>query len=389
MTNDASDRLAAMVDPATTAVLTMEMQRWAALCILQLLLIGLFVVAALVISRRPGVGGALLLVLHTGSQLFFLQAARDTDIASFYNEPPAAVTALSNDEATGWTVHGRVGNRFGPPPRGPFTPPDARTLWDERLRFNQGFPQAGALQGIAYDLDPTPEGLDAFLSVAFGQAMKQLRDEDRLRLLATTGVDRLVLDRPLDPAAAGFVVESHRVPGTPGPRTPGSLWIHRLPAASPVSVAGNLQYVGDINAALEALIDPASIPSNLAVLPGEGANQRVTPSALQVHDQRTESLTVEVDGEGGVLLWQRADLPIYRATIDGDPVEILPGNIHRIAVPLPPGHHTVRIWVDRRPLHAAIIAALAGIVLLGFGVRRASNTMGTNAGPSAQLPGRP
>ncbi len=360
------DAVARFTDNALRgSLLGVELERWAALCFLQLVLLGLMAGAVWFSGRRLALGGALLLALHVGSQLFFLQPARDTDAMSFYNEPSPAVTALASDEHPGWTVHGRVGNLFGSPPpaRGPAAL-DARTLWDERLRFGQGFPQAGALAGIPYDLDPTPEGLDAFLSVAFGQALKQQRDGERLRLLAATGVDTLILDRPLDPVAldpgAGALVErTQQVPGTPRP-----LWIHRLHAAPPVSVASDVRYVGDVNAALEALTDPTSDPASLAVLPGDAPNRQITPSALRVVEQRPESLTVHVEGEGGVLLWQRAHLPIYRATINGESAEIAPGNIHRVAVELPPGRHDVRIWVDRRPLYASIVAVVLGVVLL-------------------------
>ncbi len=349
----------------TGQLLEAELQRWAALCFLQLVLVGMLLVALWASGRNRLIGGMLLLVLHTGSQLFFLQPARDTDATTPYRRAPPPWT-LVDETSAGWTVHGGVANLFGKPPARPATAPDVRTLWDERRRFDQRFPQSGALRGIPYDLDATPEGLDAFLSVAFGQALRQQSDEGRLRLLAATGVDTLLLDRPLDPDAVALTLANERVT-----TNHSMLWAYRLNAAPPVSVASDVRYVANVNRALEELTDPTGNPATMAVLPGSEPDRQVVPSTLHILDEGPESLSVEVDGDGGVLLWQRAHLSIYRASIDGVRAEIVPGNVHRLAVPLPAGRHEVRIWVDHRPLVGSLIAAVIGIVLLLLVARRA------------------
>jgi len=70
---------------------------------------------------------------------------------------------------------------------------------------------------------------------------------------------------------------------------------------------------------------------------------------------------------GGVLVIQRAHLPLYRATIDDRPARITVANLHRLAVELPPGDHRVRITIDRAPFLLSLLGVavgLAGLVLL-------------------------
>ena len=86
-----------------------------------------------------------------------------------------------------------------------------------------------------------------------------------------------------------------------------------------------------------------------------------------------ESVTVEVEAaSAGVLVWQRAYLPLYRATIDGGDAPVVVANAHRIGVELPSGRHVVRIWADRGPTRRSlwlVALGLLGLPLLGWAGR--------------------
>ena len=66
----------------------------------------------------------------------------------------------------------------------------------------------------------------------------------------------------------------------------------------------------------------------------------------------------------GALVIQRAFLPLYRATVDGENAPIVAANVHRLGIELSEGEHTVEVWVDRRPFRVSSGIALIGVVLL-------------------------
>jgi hypothetical protein len=72
----------------------------------------------------------------------------------------------------------------------------------------------------------------------------------------------------------------------------------------------------------------------------------------------------------GALVVQRTFLPLYEATVDGQPAPLVAADLHRMAVELEPGTHEVLIQVDRRPFRASLLLSLAGGLLLGGGVLR-------------------
>jgi hypothetical protein len=86
-----------------------------------------------------------------------------------------------------------------------------------------------------------------------------------------------------------------------------------------------------------------------------------------------ESVTIEVDAAGaGVVVWQRAYLPLYRASIDGRDAPVVVANAHRIGIEVPAGRHVVRIWADRGPTRRSLWLVglgLLGLTLLGWAGR--------------------
>jgi hypothetical protein len=154
--------------------------------------------------------------------------------------------------------------------------------------------------------------------------------------------------------------------------------VYRLPgAAREVELATRLLRSPHLNASLALLTDRRFDPSRMAVLPaGAGATDTVDslPPASQaaaggsvaVVERSAERIAVdaEVPSAGAAVVWSRAWLPLYRATVDGESAPVTIANLDRIAVEVPPGRHRVVIATDRRPL--AISTAFAALALAGI-----------------------
>ena len=82
---------------------------------------------------------------------------------------------------------------------------------------------------------------------------------------------------------------------------------------------------------------------------------------------------------------QRAFLPLYRATVDGEPVPLVAADLHRMAVELEAGSHEVRIWATRGPFYLALLLAVAGVILMAWVSLRMLGT--ASAGESSEPAG--
>lgn len=318
------------------------------------------------LPRRPTLAIPLLLATHAAGQLVLLQPALARDDAALYRTPPPIEASVPSGA---WLVHGRADDLFGPPRfdlRSAF--PDPHPRWAQRLRLHALQPAGGVARGHRYDLDPSPEGLDGFLSVVLARVVPRLGDPDRLRLLASSGVDHLLLDRPLDPEAPARLV-AH----TPAAGTGAFLYALDRPAPA-VFFATTVHPAGDVNTSVDRLRDPAFDPRTMAVIPGEGPSRSGGPGRLDLRADTLERIDAVVDSpDGGVLVVRRAYGPLWRATIDGAAAETLPANVHRLAIEVPAGRHEVRLWVERRPFRfacAAALVALCGLAGLGWREQR-------------------
>jgi hypothetical protein len=222
-------------------------------------------------------------------------------------------------------------------------------------------PFALVRHGYHAELTSSPEGLDAFVTRAATQAVAQLDDPRRLRLLAASGVEYLILSRPLSPAAEGSadLVWRESVAGAP-------LHVYRVvDSVAAVRFAGTVRRAPYLNDALVRLVDPGFDRRVETVIAGQGSISTGSVGEVVSATARAERLTARVEAMGpGALVWQRAPLPIYRAWVDGEPAPIVVADLHRLAVELPAGVHEVEIAVDRRPFVRACIAALLGLAAL-------------------------
>jgi hypothetical protein len=374
-----------------------ERLRWSGLCMLSVAAVCLLIAVVLAARRRPVAGGALLLAVHAAVQLFLLAPAMPTDETAAYRTPPAL---LADVPADAFIAHGSFANLFGPYALTRGTFPAPQTRWIERRAFAELYPFAGPLWGRRYALDVSPEGLDSFYSRLAAAAVERSRDADRVRLLAAWGADLLLLDRPLaTDATAGMHLLATR------PSFGRTLYIYRVDGAAPeVAFATHVIRAPHMNAAVAELVADDFDPRTTVVLPrngdavgGGGVEQedeqppgppaaplaagspRPTPAqgqtpAVTVELAAREHLEATVRSSApGVLVWRRAWLPLYRATVDGATAPTVVANLQRLGVEVPAGEHRVEIWTDRRPLARSALGSLAGLVgllLLAFLPRR-------------------
>jgi hypothetical protein len=355
--------------------------RWAGLCLLGLVMVGICGALLRLAARHPKLAGGLLVAVHVASQLFLLRPLLAQDETAVYERPPALLERLPTDARL---VHGAADGLFGPLDVVPSSYPDGRLLWYQRQTRRQLFPATGRLWGRRYELTRSPEGLDSFLSRATAQTLPGLSDDSRLRLLAASGVDHLLLTRPLgaETADTALLLESQ-------PSEQGELYIYRLvKAPAEVLFTGTVHRAPHLNAALSRILDPKFDPRREVVLPGSGPSVGGAAGRVEVVASTAESLELIIDASGpGALIVHRAHLPIWRAEIDGLPAPIVAANIHRLGLELQPGEHRVRLWVDRRPLWASGLVAVAAViaVLLLLGPLRRS-PVGKIAAPGAHAP---
>jgi hypothetical protein len=347
-------------DAFPSEIARVETVRWAGLCLLTLILIVAYGLIWRLASRRVMVAGGALLAFHLAAQLFLLRPVIAMDVVAPYLEespvlqeiPPQALVA-----------HGKANSLFDPAKVPINEYPDSRPLWLQRQVFHELYPAAGTLWGRRYEFAISPEGLDSYLSRVTVQAFKGLSDAERVRLLAASGVDILLLGRELEPEARDLVELEARHPSVGG-----DILVYRVLRHAPsVEFVGDVRRSPHLNAALGILTDPSFDPRLSVVLPGTGEWTSGPGGSVEIVATGAEHLEVTVDAAGpGVLVIQRAYLPLYRATDDGEETPIRVANMHRMGIELPAGEHAVRLWVDRRPLAAASVLSLLAAVALGW-----------------------
>lgn len=345
---------------------TAERLRLAGACATGLAVAALLALAALpALTRRlsprwRALGPPLLLAFHTGSQLVLLAPLLATDAALPYRLPPPTLEAVP---ATALVVHGDYGGLFGPADLGDGVFPDSRAAWLGRRARYELYPFTGPLFARRYALNPSPEGLDDFYTRVARDAVKQAGDAERLRLLAAWGVDRLLLSRPLAPAAEAGARRLLTLPSFG--RT---LNVYAVGGyLPPATLVGRIHRAADLDGVYRRLTDPAFDPRREAVVEAAaGLEVRDGPAGeVEVVAAGAEGLAARVmSPAGGLLVLARTHLPLYRTWVDGEPVATVRANLQLLAVPVPPGEHRVEVATDRRSLTFG--GALSALGLLGL-----------------------
>ena len=221
--------------------------------------------------------------------------------------------------------------------------------------------------GRRYDFAISAEGLDAFLTRAAAEALRVLPDDRRVRLLAASGVEVLLLGRALELESDDVARLRHRQPGVGG-----EIFVYEIDAAPRAQFLGRVLRAPHLNAALEWITAEDFDPTTTVVLPEGGSSWDGPPGSARVTESGTHRMELEVSSTvPGVLVLQRAFLPIYRARANGRRIPIVAANIHRLGIELPAGDHRVEIWIDRRPLWISTAVALIALVgLITLSLRR-------------------
>ncbi len=345
---------------ADAAFVHSERLRWAALCFLSLVFLGVLALLARLARRRPLGGGALLLAAYAVGQLLILQPLFPSDAVVPYLVPPPALAYLPPQLSV---VNPDFNYLFGPSSLKQGRFPAPRSHWVERRAFYEAYPFTGPLWKRRYELNVSAEGLDSFLTRMSQSAAKGAKDNDRrLRLLAAWGVGRLVMNHPLtpQPARARLIAQI--------PSFGRVLYIYDVQNRAPeVLLARRVFPAPHLNAAYALLSGPDFDARADAVVPAAKAGPPVHRGGgtARIVEQGPESLEIEaVAGPGGsVLVVQRSHM-LYRAEIDGRPAEVLTANLHRLGVEVPAGRHRIRFWIDRRPLERSFLVVALGLALL-------------------------
>lgn len=354
-----------MAKPFNAVLAHPERIRWAGLCLLSMLTLGLTAGVVRALRSRTVWLVVAVLALQVGPQLFLLRPLYESEDVSYYRRPPELISKLPKNAVV---VSGAQNDLFGRSQVRIGTYPDLRLLWTTRLDYQRLLPWAGAMYGRHYELNASPEGLDSFLTRTVVEAVQNLPDEKRLRLLAATGAQYLVVDHDLEDVAPGVVdlVTQRAELGV-------SVHIYRLLRTAPRALfTGNVYPSKSMNEGLNRLLDERFDPMREVVRAGAGEARTGKVGTVEVREWTPRRYVLEVQAPNpGVLTLARALLPLYEARVDGRPVRLLAANLDRMAVEIEqPGRHEVVIELNRRPLLWALLGTVAALLVGGLWWRK-------------------
>jgi hypothetical protein len=337
-----------------------ERLRWAGLCLISLAAIAVLAVLARIARRRPTLGGALLLAFHAVVQLLLLRPLYPTDAVLPYRLPPPP--ALQHVPRGVPVVHADFNYLFGPSTLKQGNFPDPGAHWMERRAFYELFPFTGPMWGRRYELNSSAEGLDTFLARMAEGSVKGSKDDNgkRLRLLAAWGVQRLLMDHPLDPP------QPRARPVAQIPSFGKTLYVYEIVDPAPLAfLARRVIRAPHLNAAYQTLGGPGFDARTDAVIPGEGPPVPRSGGRVRSRKEGPERIELEVEvGPGGGLLVVQRSHHLWEAEIDGRPAEIVPANLYRLGLEVPAGRHRAVFRIDRRSLARSFFGVAVGLALL-------------------------
>lgn len=338
-----------------------ERLRWAGLAFLSVLIVAVLALLARIGRRRPALGGALLLAFHAAVQLLLLKPLYPSDpVVPYLLPPPPALSVVPEGVPV---VHADFNYLFGPSTlkQGDF--PSQGAHWMERRAFYELYPFTGPMWNRRFELNSSAEGLDSFLARMAEGAMKGSKDDDgkRVRMLAAWGVQRLLMNHPIDPPEPQARLLAQI------PSFGQTLYVYEILNRAPLAfLPTKILHAPHLNAAYQTLSGTGFDARTEAIIPGDGPPQiRSGGTVRRLHDG-PESMDFDVmaGAGGGLLVIQRSHLSLWEAEIDGRPAQTVPANLYRLAVEVPEGRHRVRFHIDRLPLVRSAWAVVFGLALL-------------------------
>ena len=178
--------------------------------------------------------------------------------------------------------------------------------------------------------------------------------------LAAWGVQRLLLNHPLDPPQPRARVIAQI------PSFGQTLYIHEIVDHAPLAfLARRVIRAPHLNAAYQTLSRPGFDARVDAVVPGEGPPSPRSGGRVRMLREGPERMELEVEaGPGGGLLVVQRSIHLWEAEIDGNPAEVVPANLYRLGLEVPAGRHRVVFTIDRAPLVRSSWGVVAGLALL-------------------------
>lgn len=314
-------------------------------------------------TSRRRFAGLGLVALQCLGQGIFLAPLLVTDSVGHYLAPSPLLEVVPSDARI---VHGDA-DAFSSMRAGRETYPEPDLAYLERDVFARLFPPAGMLWGLRYEFWISPEGLDSFLTRAMTQALGMVDDPRRLDFLEASGVTHLLLGRELEAVEGGRVRKvAQRRAGTSDVR------VYRLlRSAAEVDFFGRVLRSDDPWRTVNLLLDETFDPRQSVVLAGSGPPTLGGSGSVEVVHSSAEEIVIDVEAlSPGAVVVQRSYLPIWTATLDGEPAEIVVANMHRMAVEVPAGSHRLELSVERGTLAPSFAVSALALLLLALQVRR-------------------
>ncbi len=345
------------------AAFELETSRWLRILQGQLLLLGFWILLVLFLRRRLDRSVPILLVVFGVGQWWQLRSVVDTvSVAAVRQvapvpEWPAVGTRLVHAATVDWTDW--QDQDTPAVTRSEVAREGAAQLVLRAARERAPF--AFAVNSVhatrwRWELNPTPEGLDAYLTYLARDATRKLPAEARVRLLAAWGIEA-VLARPglevrgLHPE---WLDSEEQIAG------------YRVLAAQPeIRLVEGVRYAASPLDAVGFLADDSFDASGEVVLAGGGETRRPGRARFSVRRIDGQEILVDTEGEGAAtLVVQRTFQSVYRATVDGAPAPVLVADLHRLGVAVPAGRHEVRLWVEEGPRYWSLVLSLIGLSVL-------------------------
>ncbi|GIF71386.1 YfhO family protein [Asanoa siamensis] len=132
--------------------------------------------------------------------------------------------------------------------------------------------------------------------------------------------------------------------------------------------ASEVYVAGDAESRMSALRDATPRPDRVILDRPPALTPEGRPATITVTEDGTDDLAARVEAQGaGFLVVADALQHGWAATIDGEPADLLPADHGLVAIPVPPGTHTIRLEY-RMPLHnaGAWISGTTLTLLLGI-----------------------
>lgn len=338
-----------------------ERVRWA-LTLLILTVTGVLILLGCRLAHRsPLAAGALMLALASVMQLSLMGPLyAGTDIAVL-REKPAALAVIPPESLVFHHSRNSLDRTFE---RLPLHLIDHNSFaLAARCAASELSPKLAAYFGRRFALAQTADYLDTYLGFFTSWRLQNASDDEVLSVLATLGIDRLLLTREIAATAAARVELLGRFP-SPCER---ELFVYRLKetAPEPYLLPGEIRRAGNLDEAFGRLAAGNFDARQSVLLSGSGEVRGRPPGTYRLIAEHSDGFELEAESAAGaVLVARRNYLPFYRAFVDGKPARLEVANLMHLGLELPPGRHHVRVEADRRPTRAAF--AVAGITALGL-----------------------